>query len=312
MLQWGHCYDMGLSPLPAWSNPAQVSRHWRLPSHTVWWLCSELPGSCGWTCKSQVPPAQLTVHVWWWSVVLNFLFSIMKGLLALQASDSAAKSCKKPRPLAYVPYTSLSPTASRVSVIICPLLHSALWNGFLQTGFERRKAVQSSPRGPVTHHQWRARQSHALSLCLMVWPWAAWAHFLPEEMPVLQMTLRQSLQISSLGQQTEVIGMNNQEAWCVLNSVCFLKVKAMSCVRNIANNEWRWGGFIINVLLHHHLAFWFSLPKPICGRDLTLAVIVVIPWPVTKNWSRILSSVSVTHWWCRSVVIKCYCISVNA
>lgn len=45
--------------------------------------------------------------------------------------------------------------------------------------------------------------------------------------------------------------------------------------------------FSINFLLHHHLVFCFSLPKIICGRDLPLAVTVVIPWTITKTEGEI-------------------------
>lgn len=171
-------------------------------------------------------------------------FLYWRGCLHFRFST---KSRQKAYPLLHALYAFLSPTASMVSVFICPSLRSARWDGFLQMGLERRAAPRASPRGSATRRRWRARAE----LCLLplslgtAASGAAWVRFLLEGGLLLPRTLLQPLQISPLGQQTWVFRMNTWGAWCALNSVDFLEVEAMPCVPNIRSNEQRLGGFII-------------------------------------------------------------------
>lgn len=97
MFERGHYCDVRLSLQP-WTSQQAGGQAGSNPER--------LPGSCSWTCKSQTPPPQLTVCVWWWSVGWNRAFPQWRGLLALQASDSAAKSRTKACPLPDVHFTA--------------------------------------------------------------------------------------------------------------------------------------------------------------------------------------------------------------
>lgn len=85
-------------------------------------------------------------------------------------SGSAAKSRQKAYPLLHAPYAFLSPTASKVSVFICPSLRSARWDGFLQMGLERRAALRASPRVPQHVMGGGSGQNCAFCRCLSVRP----------------------------------------------------------------------------------------------------------------------------------------------
>lgn len=151
MFEWGHYCDVGLSLQLCTSQQAGGWAH----SNHRW-----LPGSCSWTCMSQIPdPSWQSVFDGdQWVGTELFLSGGVSGIAGLRFSSKITRESLSSARCAFH-----SPTAARLCQ--SPFARSAL---FPQMGCERQAATGASPRGPVCHGGGGAGQSSALCRCVSV------------------------------------------------------------------------------------------------------------------------------------------------
>lgn len=286
MFEWGHYCDVGLFLRPWTSQQAggrAGSNHRRLP------------GSCSWTCKSQMPPPHLTVCVRWWPAGWNRALPQWRDWWHFRSPTQQQNHIRK---LVLCQTCISQPDSSQgVSVFIC-LLCPLRW--VPRNGMGKANSHRSSSQGSCVPWWWRSWAEQCLVPLSLRTAMSCWG---TAPSPLLQMTLLQPLEISSPGQQPLV--------WIyrkpgVLSSAYFTAVEAITCVLNIISNERRLGGFIVIYKPFAASSLGILLfPAKAClwRRSSTCSYCCHPSYNYKKNWRGNLLSMSATHCQCQGAEI---------